>query len=489
MKAPTLLLVLLVLLILPASPFLLPSLRTKPPTSTSTYASPPLSATKSKLPRPIPVSSLPKLYEETWSTINTASSKEIGSLTTLAVEQCEDSSSSSMPLTSSSDLKSLFRHLDDCRDVCTSYGVDVILKKAESKGAVTTVTFEKTKGQTEEFGYDPMWDDYGDGEGSFAENVEYDEDEVDEYFHELPSNVPIDDNEIVEQSKQWVHTLMSNMGICPFTSGDSLAGLPIGKIRYVVTRCTTVEELYERYWEEVKIVDESDEKEVSTTLLIAPEIFMKGNLGVESFEAFSSTLTQTLETGPIAERLLQLVFFHPKWTFRDGGDRSTTGTAANYARRSPYPMINILRTSQVRRGQRGIPTGLVYRQNEKILNKVGDKELEEMLRTRNWDGLDGLTVDRSEYEALAIAKGLQEDVTKGVDPDDATSEVDYGSELRERDQSEKTKAEIEGGDLANVLLQAIEIREKGGKLQSSQAAVVAMAIGYILDDEAIGGVE
>jgi len=39
------------------------------------------------------------------------------------------------------------------------------------------------------------------------------------------------------------------------------------------------------------------------------------------------------------------------------------------------------------------------------------------------------------------------------------------------------------------LLQAIEIREKGGKLQSSQAAVVAMAIGYILDDEAIGGAE
>ena len=59
---------------------------------------------------------------------------------------------------------------------------------------------------TSEFGYDPMWDDYGDGEGSFAEKVEYDEDEIDEYFHELPSNVPIDDNEIVEQSKQWVHT-------------------------------------------------------------------------------------------------------------------------------------------------------------------------------------------------------------------------------------------------------------------------------------------
>jgi hypothetical protein len=46
---------------------------------------------------------------------------------------------------------------------------------------------------------------------------------------------------------------------------------------------------------------------------------MKGNGGIEGFEAFSSTLTGTLETGPVAERLLQLVFFHPMGTFRDGG--------------------------------------------------------------------------------------------------------------------------------------------------------------------------
>jgi hypothetical protein len=56
------------------------------------------------------------------------------------------------------------------------------------------------------------------------------------------------------------------------------------------------------------------------------------------------------------------VFFHPLWTFRDGGARFGDGAAANYARRSPWPMINILRTSQVRAAQRGIPTGLVYTQ-------------------------------------------------------------------------------------------------------------------------------
>ena len=42
------------------------------------------------------------------------------------------------------------------------------------------------------------------------------------------------------------------------------------------------------------------------------------------------------------------VFFHPKYQFRDGQARySEDHGSANYARRSPWPMINILRTPQV----------------------------------------------------------------------------------------------------------------------------------------------
>lgn len=50
--------------------------------------------------------------------------------------------------------------------------------------------------------------------------------------------------------------------------------------------------------------------------------------------------------------------------------------AANFARRSPWPMVNILRSSQVRSAQKGIPTGQVYRQNEDRLNSVGTSTLQ-----------------------------------------------------------------------------------------------------------------
>jgi hypothetical protein len=77
------------------------------------------------------------------------------------------------------------------------------------------------------------------------------------------------------------------------------------------------------------------------------------------------------------ETEIQLVFFHPRFQFRDGQARSgSTEGAPNYARRGPWPMINILRTPQVRAAQKGVPTGVVYKQNEERLNAVGAKVLQ-----------------------------------------------------------------------------------------------------------------
>ena len=66
----------------------------------------------------------------------------------------------------------------------------------------------------------------------------------------------------------------------------------------------------------------------------------------QGFDVFAGTLTQALE--PLHfEDDIQLVFFHPRYVFRDGRDRLGESGAANFARRSPFPMINILRTPQV----------------------------------------------------------------------------------------------------------------------------------------------
>jgi hypothetical protein len=250
-----------------------------------------------------------------------------------------------------------------------------------------------------------------------------------------------------------------------------MAGLPMGKVYYTVERCTGMEEMYAQYWKEVVRVELKPERELSTTLLICPEFCIDN---IELFESFTNTLTQPLAALGV-EDLLQLVFFHPNWTFRDGGDRFGAGAAANYARRSPWPMINLLRTKQVRAAQKGIPTGLVYtqvsvvrscvqffppcqqhlisylQQNEKTLNKIGVDKLETMLRLRNWDAIADVKVNRRDMEALRVAQDFQQ--TGVVKAEDMSFAGDATPAVNKVDAKQ-----VEQGDLVNVIKQALEKR-------------------------------
>lgn len=222
-------------------------------------------------------------------------------------------------------------------------------------------------------------------------------------------------------------------------------------------------------------VENAEETELSTTLQIMPEFCMDN---VEVFESFSNTLTQSLEALGV-EDLLQLIFFHPDWTFRDGGERSGMGSAANYARRSPWPMINILRTHQVRAAQRGIPTGLVYQQNEKTLDAVGTTQLEKMLRERDWSAIEELRVNRRDMEALRIAQDYKE--TGEVAAEDRDLVHDATPKANKVDQDQ-----LEGGDVVKVVLQAINKRLEGGpdggvqRLSGPETSATMMASDFLL---------
>lgn len=130
-------------------------------------------------------------------------------------------------------------------------------------------------------------------------------------------------------------------------------------------------------------------------------------------------------------------------------------------------MVNILRTKQVRLAQKGIPTGLVYQQNEKTLSKIGTTQLEEMLRLRQWSDVEGMKVDRKDMEALRVANDLQ--VAGVVNEQDTTFAFDSTPAA-----NRVTKAEAEGGNMVNVVLQALEIRL--GKTQAAEGADARPAV-------------
>eukprot|EP01039_Chlorochromonas_danica_P010798 gene10798-12000_t len=197
------------------------------------------------------------------------------------------------------------------------------------------------------------------------------------------------DDVVIRDSKEWVRAVIANFGVCPFTLDPDRGGIPMGGIRYSLSRATTVEEAFYRFWEEIHLLHMQEERAVSTVLLIFPELSLFGNY--ELFEAYTECLSDALSCSSLGvEADTQLVFFHPRYQFRDGQARSAEdeeSSATNYARRAPWPMINILRTPQVVAAQRGVPTGVVYQQNEERLRSVGTQALHSMLQQRNWSSL------------------------------------------------------------------------------------------------------
>ena len=354
-------------------------------------------------------------------------------------------------------LNLLFAHLDSCKDVCDHFGITTTLVPYKQPKTAKIVGFtvksfrnpeQTNKEDAFEFAYDPYFDDGTDFEALY-QGIDEEEDgpQLDPY-PPIENRIPTDDDEIMATTKRWVSAVMSDMGICPFTQGAERAGLPIGNVFYCVDRSTGFEDVYAKYWHEVTRLEQNTEKEIATTLLILPEFCLDQ---LELFESFTTTLTQPLTALGI-EELLQLVFFHPQWSFRDGGARaSATGQAANYARRSPWPMINLLRTTQVRTAQKGIPTGLVYKQNEKTLSQVGVDQLEIMLRTRDWSASADYKVNRRELDALKIAQDFQ--ATGVVDAKDTSLQYDATPAANRMD-----RRQVEEGNLVNVLLQALEKR-------------------------------
>ena len=278
----------------------------------------------------------------------------------------------------------LMAHLDACKDVCDNFGVNTILvplwgpgdpsvgqnnkivngfevksyRNPNNLSGFGTFSQGVQDGSDMKFAPDPFWDD--DEEWDFSGIDEEEDGTSNSKAGDLPqieTLVPQDDDTIIDLSKKWVDRMMADLALCPFTQSAARSGIPLGPVHYHVDRVSSMEDAYRAYWSEVCRIEQVDQNEISTTLHILPEFCMNS---VELFEQWADTLTGTLEALAV-EELLQLIFFHPQWIFRDGGDRSGDNPA-NYARRSPWPMVNILRTKQVRVAQKGIPTGLVYQQ-------------------------------------------------------------------------------------------------------------------------------
>jgi hypothetical protein len=204
---------------------------------------------------------------------------------------------------------------------------------------------------------------------------------------------------VIDETKKFVAGIISKSGagICPYTADSERAGTPVmGLIKYSISIANTKMDAITDYWEHVKLLTVSDDREMSTVLLIFPECHDFNNF--DDFETFSNDLDDMIKNRDDIDN----VYFHPEFKFRDGdgqifavfddngdiiGMSDEFPTPISYARRSPYPIINILKSPMVKAAQKFVPEGKVVYQNTQKLDSIGLQNLHNMLINRNWDTL------------------------------------------------------------------------------------------------------
>lgn len=307
----------------------------------------------------------------------------------------------------------------------------------------------------------------------------------------------LDDGIVLQDTKEWVRKVMADFGVCPFTINSDKAGIPSGGVRYTVSRAKSAEEAFLVFWEDVEALLSVPEREMSTVLTIYPELDMFGDY--EFFEEFCNCLGDALSAATMGmERELQLVFFHPKFVFRDGQARSGEDKgAANFARRGPWPMVNILRTPQVRVAQKGIPTGQVYIQNEDRLNQVGTGVLEMMLYDRDWEGLPShahkakKTREKAERILVKIRRGEFVDGEEENSFNELPDDEDEGEELTQAAPTGQPMSEEEADALREAEIQRIlalaDMIDANGEASQEDLAAAAQAMTASTGVEGGGG--
>jgi hypothetical protein len=111
------------------------------------------------------------------------------------------------------------------------------------------------------------------------------------------------------------------------------------------------------YWQEAHAMMSTTDREISTVILVYPELALFGE-DMRAFDLLSELLDDALspKTMEPLDHHMNNVYFHPTFRFRDKDDQvrfvfddageviGTTETIVepfNYARRSPWPIINV----------------------------------------------------------------------------------------------------------------------------------------------------
>ena len=214
--------------------------------------------------------------------------------------------------------QALFEHLEVCKDSSQNFGAHIHAMPGPGSCIIVKNVPRSTNAD--------VWDEWADED----EDDDFLSPEMRERLKALDAETapPVDkcpiqhdlgDDDALKCSKDWVNAIVSDAGICPFSLSADRAGLPLGDVRYDVTRADDTETCFQWFWKEVKWLE--DHPRHATSLLLMTNPYWASNF--DAFEQFGDALTQALQSATESkveglgfEGQIQLVFFHPQYVFR-----------------------------------------------------------------------------------------------------------------------------------------------------------------------------
>jgi len=170
------------------------------------------------------------------------------------------------------------------------------------------------------------------------------------------------------QTAHWIQAMVLGLNLCPFAHSV----YKNDKIRYVLCESDVHLDIKQSFQEELQYL--LDHPSTSTTLIVLPKL--------NDFLVYLDLLEQLnhhLQKSTM-DADFQVASFHPDYIFAG----STEEDPANYTNRSPYPMIHILRESELTKGIDTYPnTEEIPKNNIQLLRKMGIEEIQKILNESN----------------------------------------------------------------------------------------------------------
>lgn len=173
-------------------------------------------------------------------------------------------------------------------------------------------------------------------------------------------------NEIIEQVKGWISEFVIGLNLCPFAKHP----FEKGNIHYVVVKKKEDNQILSIFETEVENLSKGEE---STSLIILEDQSISFLEYLRIFELCEQSLKVSGH-----DEDFQLASFHPDYQFAD----SDYSDQSNFSNRSPFPIIHILRTAEVRDAINSFgDTSLIYKRNIETLESLSIEKLNSLIKS------------------------------------------------------------------------------------------------------------